>query len=172
MIIQADGFLIRPVRDDELAAILDVYRQCEDFLALTPKPIATMEIVQEDFTLSQQNNGVFCGIYDAAGTMMGIVDVVLNGFEGDSATAFIELLMIGMPYRRTGLGSKVIAAVEAEIARDSSVSTILLAVMVNNPAAIRFWEHLGYVKCAGPLDEADGTTVWRLKKSTRQILNS
>jgi len=166
VIIQIDSFLIRPVRDDEIEAILDVYRQCEDFLALTPKPIASMEIVQEDLALSRQNNGVFCGIYDMAGKMMGIVDVVTKGFEGDRTAAFIELLMIGKPYRDTGLGSKVVEAVEAEIAHDPNVNTILLAVMVNNPVAIHFWERHGYKMSDGPLNEPDGTIVWRFKKPT------
>ncbi len=164
MIIQADTFMIRPVREAEMATILEVYCQCEDFLSLTPKPSASMEMVKDDLALSQQNNGVFCGIYNAAGLMMGIVDVVPKGFEGDLATAFIELLMIAQPYRGTGLGSKVVEAIEAEITRDPTVNTILLAVMVNNPAAIHFWERHRYIKIGEPHDEPDGTTVWRFKK--------
>ncbi len=164
MIIQADTFLIKPVGDDELAAILDVYMQCEDFLALTPKPMASMEIVSEDLALSHHNGGIFCGIYGLAGTMMGIVDVVMKGFEGNPAAAFIELLMIAQPYRKTGLGSKVVKAVESEIMRDPTVKTIVLAVMVNNPVAIHFWERQGYQTFSGPFNEADGTTVWRMHK--------
>jgi len=136
VIINCGVFSIRPVLMDEKSAILNVYRQCEDFLALTPKPNASMEIIDEDMALSHQNNGVFCGIYDSTGHMMGIVDVVLKGFEGDLATAFIELLMIAQPYRSTGLGSKVVKAIEVEIMRDTTINTILLAVMVNNPVAL------------------------------------
>ena len=166
MIVDCGVFIIRPVRLDERAAILNVYRQCEDFLALTPKSTASMEIIDEDLALSQQNGGVFCGIYDSAGQMMGIVDVVMKDFEGSPSTAFIELLMIAQPYRGSGLGAKVVEAVEAEIARDESVKSIVLAVMVNNPIAIRFWERRGYQTFAGPFPEADGTTVWRMHKST------
>ena len=170
MIIQTDAFMIRPVREDEMATILEVYRQCEDFLSLTPKPVASMEVVREDLALSLQNNGIFCGIYDSAGKMMGIVDVVLKGFEGDLATAFIELLMIAQPYRSTGLGSKVVKAIEVEIMRDTTINTILLAVMVNNPVAIHFWERHGYMKFGEPLDEPDGTTVWRFKSQFSRTL--
>lgn len=144
--------------------VLEVYRQCEDFLALTSKPTASMEIVQEDLALSRQNGGVFCGIYDHAGTMKGILDVVLSGFEGEREAAFIELLMIGQPYRQYGLGSAVVQAVEAYIQHDTHVNIILAAVMVNNPAAIRFWERHGYKIIGEPEAEPDGTTVWKLKK--------
>ncbi len=164
MIIQAETFTLRPVREDEMALILEVYRQCEDFLALTPKPIASMEIVKEDLALSRQNGGVFCGIFDTTGIMMGVLDVVFNGFDGDLGSAFIELLMIGKPYRQKGLGAAVVKTVEAEIMRDTRVNAIWAAVMVNNPADIRFWKQQWYTIVGEPEHEPDGTTVWKLKK--------
>ena len=72
--------------------------------------------------------------------------------------------MIGKSYRHNGLGAAVVKAVEMEIKRDKCVTAILAAVMVNNPMAIRFWEHQGYTIFAGPENEPDGTTVWKLKK--------
>jgi len=164
LIIRTDTFIIRPLRDDDLLPVLEVYRQCEDFLARTPKPTASMEIVQEDLALSRQNGGIFCGIYNHTGTMMGILDVVLSGFEGERGSAFIELLMIGQPYRQRGLGSAVVQALETYIQRDTHVNVILAAVMVNNPVAIRFWERHGYKIVGGPEAEPDGTTVWKLSK--------
>lgn len=164
MFVQTDTFTLRPVREDEKPAVLEVYRQCEDFLALTPKPIATMQMVEDDLTISHENGGIFCGIYSSTGVMMGIVDVVLNGFEGDPSVAFIELLMIGKPYRDHGLGSAVVQAIESEIRKDNSVKAILSGVMVNNPDAVRFWQRHEYQIVAGPDFLADGTTVWSLKK--------
>jgi ribosomal protein S18 acetylase RimI-like enzyme len=171
MFIQTDTFTLRPVRDDEKLAVLEVYRQCEDFLALTPKPIATMQMVEDDLAISRESGGVFCGIYNSAGVMMGILDVVLKGFEGDPRAAFIELLMIGKPYRDHGLGSEVVKAVEAEITKDNNIKAILSGVMVNNPDAVRFWQRHGYQIVAGPDLLADGTTVWSLKKTVSVQVN-
>lgn len=167
MFIQTEIFTICPVQADEWESVLTVYRQCEDFLALTPQPHATMQIVDEDRALSERAGGMFCGIYQRDGSMMGIVDVILRGFEGDPSAAFIELIMIAAPFRTKGLGAAVVKAVESEIARDSQVTSILLAVMVNNPQAIRFWEQQGYTRSSGPHAEPDGTTVWRYLKQIR-----
>jgi ribosomal protein S18 acetylase RimI-like enzyme len=167
MFIQGKNFQIRPIRQDEKGAVLTVYQQCEDFLALTPLPIASMEIVEADLALSRENGGIFCGIYNPGGTMMGIVDVVVAGFEGDPGAAFIELIMIGHPYRSGGLGSAVVEAVEAEILCNPAIKAILIGVMVNNPAALRFWERHGYSIMSGPTLEDDGTTVWRLGKDMK-----
>ncbi len=164
MFVQTDTFILRPIREDEKPDVLEVYRHCEDFLALTPKPIASMQMVEDDLSLSRACGGVFCGIYNLVGVMMGIVDVVLKGFEGDPSAAFIELLMIGKPYRDHGLGSAVVKALEAEITRDTTIKSILSGVMVNNPDAVRFWTRHGYQIVAGPDHLADGTTVWKLKK--------
>jgi ribosomal protein S18 acetylase RimI-like enzyme len=54
---------IRRVTDDDLDAVLDVYRECEDFLALGPVPLASMEMVRSDIATSQGEGGLFCGIF-------------------------------------------------------------------------------------------------------------
>ena len=43
MLIQAGPLEIRPVRQQDLQAVLEVYRQCEDFLALGPVAAASMQ---------------------------------------------------------------------------------------------------------------------------------
>lgn len=63
-ILVQDHFLeIHPIAQDNLDAILEVYEQCEDFLALCQCPPASMEMVLEDIELSRAEGGVFCGIY-------------------------------------------------------------------------------------------------------------
>ena len=171
MFVQTDIFTLRPVREDEKQAVLEVYRLCEDFLALTPKPIATMQMVEDDLAISRESGGVFCGIYNSEGVMMGILDVVLKGFGGDPDAAFIELLMIGKPYRDHGLGSAIVKAIETEITKNSAIKAILSGVMVNNPDAVRFWTRHGYQIVAGPDLLADGTTVWSLKKQVSVKVN-
>ncbi|MBN2390886.1 MAG: GNAT family N-acetyltransferase [Anaerolineae bacterium] len=160
-----DRFYIRPITPDELDAILDVYRQCEDFLALGPVPTASMEMVLQDLEISRHESGIFCGIYDAANAkMIGVVDYVPRNFEGDSRLAHLSLLMIAVPFRQQGVGKTVVEAIEAEIGKDPLVTTILSGVQVNNPQAIQFWHKRGYCIISGPTLMPDQTTVFGLRK--------
>lgn len=133
--VRGHAFEIRPIAQGELDAVLEVYRQCEDFLALGPVPTASMEMVLKDIEISQAENGVFCGIYTANGEMAGIIDYVPSNHGGDPQAAFLELLMIAAPFRNQGLGKAVVEAVENEIRKDAKINTILSGVQVNNPQA-------------------------------------
>ncbi|MCX6028632.1 MAG: N-acetyltransferase [Chloroflexi bacterium] len=159
-----DRFSIRPIVAEDFPALLEVYRQCGDFLALGPQPHASAEMIRADLALSSAAGGLFCGIFDPAGAMLGVVDFVPAGHEGHPAHGFIELLMIAQPHRGRGLGAGVIRAVEAEISRAPQVTAILAGVQVNNPAAIRFWDRMGYKIVGGPELFLDGTTAWSLRK--------
>lgn len=97
--------------------------------------------------------------------MLGIIDFVTSGFEGDENVAFLSLLMIGAPYRGAGLGAAVVRAVEAEIRRVGRAKAIRSGVQVNNPGGICFWERMGYQIVSGPEDFPDGTTAYRLWKN-------
>ena len=69
-----DKFLeIRPVTQDNLDAVLEVYQHCEDFLALGPVATASMEMVLKDIEISKNEGGTFCGIYTADGKMNATV---------------------------------------------------------------------------------------------------
>ncbi len=155
---------IRPVTQNDLAAIFAVYRQCEDFLALGPVPTASTEMVLKDLEISQSEGGNFCGIYAADGQMIGVVDYIPCDFEGDPSQAFISLLMIARPFRMQGIGSAVVAAIEEEIKKNEDIRVILSGVQVNNPDAIRFWENREYFIVGGPEEMPDQTTAYRLQK--------
>jgi len=158
-------FYIRPIRPDELDAVFDVYRQCEDFLALGPVPIASMAMVLQDIELSQHEGGVFCGIYDAADDrLIRVVDYVSCDFEGDPHLAHLSLLMIAAPFRQQGVGKAVVEALEREIKKDAQVTAILSGVQVNNPQAVRFWQERGYSIVSGSTLMPDQTTVFELRK--------
>lgn len=158
-------FHIRPITSDELDAVLDVYRQCEDFLALGPVPTASMAMVLQDIELSQHEGGVFCGIYTSDGEMIGVVDYVPRGFEGDPHLAHLSLLMIAAPFRQQGVGKAVVEAIEREIKKDTQVTAILSGVQVNNPQAVQFWQRRGYRIVSGPTLMPDQTTVFKLRKN-------
>jgi ribosomal protein S18 acetylase RimI-like enzyme len=158
------SLVIRPITQDDLGAILDVYRQCEDFLALGPVPVASMEMVLGDIEISHQEEGISCGIFGSDSRMVGVVDFVPSGFEGDPHHAFLSLLMIAAPYRNQGIGETVVALVEDEIRKDPEIIAILAGVQVNNPHAIRFWQRNGYRIVSGPELHTDGTTAYDLRK--------
>lgn len=135
---------IHPIGADELEAVLQVYRQCEDFLALGPVATASMEMVLKDLEISKGYGAVFCGIYTPEGNMIGVIDYAPSGFHGDPQAAYLSLLMIGAPFRNQGIGKAVVEAIEKEIKRDPRVDKILAGVQVNNPQAVRFWTRNGY----------------------------
>ena len=168
MIIQDHSLEIRPIHQDELDTVLEVYRQCEDFLELGPVSTASMEMVRKDIEISQEQGGVFCGIYTADRKMIGIIDYVPNNFEGDPQAAFLSLLMIAAPFRKRRIGAAVVEAVENEIGKDARVTTILSGVQVNNPQAIKFWQRHGYRIVSGPTLFPDQTTAFGLRKDLNQ----
>lgn len=147
-----------------MGALLEVYRRCEDFLALGPAPHASEEMIRGDLAASAAAGGVFCGVFDGTGDMLGVVDFAMYGHGSHRDEAHLSLLMLARPYRGRALGAQVVRAVEAEIWRDARVKTIAAEVQVNNPAAIRFWERQGYRIVGGPEVGPDGTTVYHLCK--------
>ena len=155
---------IHPIAQDDLDAVLEVYRQCEDFLALGPVSAASMEMVLKDLEISQAEHGIFCGIYTATGKMIGIIDYVPSNYRGAPDTAFLELLMIATAFRKQGIGQAVVEAIETEIRKDPKVHSILSGVQVNNPQAVQFWQRNGYRIVSEPKLHADQTIAVDLRK--------
>lgn len=168
MIIQGKDFTIRSVDQTDIDAILEVYRQCEDFLALGPVPHASRQMILDDFKISEEEGGTFCGIF-VEGEMVGVVDFVLNNFDGNPGDAYLLLLMIAKSHRRKRIGQEVVKAVENEILKNSSITSILSGVQTNNEAAIAFWKGMGYKIVGGPQLMPDTTIVFELKKEILRI---
>lgn len=168
MVIRDNSLEIRPITQCDLNAVLNVYRQCEDFLALGPEPTASMEMVLKDVEVSQREGGVFCGIFTADGKMIGVVDYVPRNFEGKPNIAFFSLLMIAVSFRKQGIGKAIVQLIENEIKKDAQITAILSAVQVNNPQALRFWQKNGYCIVDGPEFQPDQTTTYRLQKDCNQ----
>jgi ribosomal protein S18 acetylase RimI-like enzyme len=159
---------IHPITQYDLEAVLHVYQQCEDFLALGPVPTASMEMVLKDIEISKDEGGVFCGIYTTDGKMVGVIDYVPDYYKGEPFTAFLELLMIAAPFRKHGVGKAVVKAFEVEIRKNVRVCKILSGVQVNNPQAVQFWQRNGYRIVSEPELLPDQTTVFRLRKDFDQ----
>jgi ribosomal protein S18 acetylase RimI-like enzyme len=164
MLIRADSFEVRTITPDDMEAVLDVYRQCEDFLELGPKPTASMQMVLEDIEISQRAKGIFCGIFAGEDGMIGVVDFVPSNFEGNPHIAFFSLLMIAPNFRNQGIGTTIVELIENEIRKDAQVTAILSAVQANNPKGLRFWQKNGYRIVGEPELQPDHTTTFRLQK--------
>ena len=165
----SDLISLRIVTQDDKDAILAVYRQCEDFLALGPQPKASMAMVLGDMEMSRQRGALFCGIHDAAGRMVGVADFTPSGYEGKPDVAFISLVMLVPELRGRGAGSEAVRLIERQIRKEPRVATIGSAVQVNNPGAQRFWLRHGYRIIGRPELQPDGTTVFLLRKDCRQV---
>jgi hypothetical protein len=85
---------IRPVGREATDALLGVYRACENFLGLGPQSKADRSMVLRDLDGSRKFGGVFCSIHDRTGGMIGVVDFMPRGFEGQPEVAFVSLLMV------------------------------------------------------------------------------
>ena len=158
-----DQFRLAPVSEDDAEALLALYVACEDFLALGPQPRASLDMVLADLAASRQANGRYEGIF-VGGALVGVVDYVLAGHEGEPGHAYLALLMLAPAWRRRGLGAAVTRYVEA-MAAAGGATHVCLGAQVNNPMAVRFWQRLGYAIYAGPVAFADGTTAWQLRKA-------
>jgi ribosomal protein S18 acetylase RimI-like enzyme len=162
-----DTLEIRPVTQDDLLAVLEVYRQCEDFLALGPVANASMEMVLKDIEISKNEGGIFCGIHTPDGKMIGIIDYVPNNYRGNPHAAFLSLLMIASPYRNKGIGKAVVDAFESKVTKGARVTVVFSGVQVNNPQALRFWQRNGYRVVSEPELYPDQTTAVDLRKDTQ-----
>jgi ribosomal protein S18 acetylase RimI-like enzyme len=155
---------LRTVTPNETEPILWLYRTCEDFLALGPAPKASLAMVQKDLEISFQDDGCFCGIYNTAGQLVGVVDFIPSCLEGKPDNAFFSLIMIAAPCRNKGIGNQTVRLVEKEIRKNAGITEIRSAVQVNNPTTIRFWQRNGYRIISGPELQPDSTTVFHLSK--------
>ena len=172
MEIRGNTVAIRPVSGAESEQVYLVYCGCEDFLALGPEPRASLAMVIDDIEKEQEEDGVFCGIYVSSGEMVGVVAFVPHFFKGVESQAAISLLMITARERSKGFGAEVVRLVEGYISSDPSVQTIASAVQVNNPAAILFWERMGYQIVSGPHRQPDRTVTYELQKTLRRSVNT
>jgi GNAT superfamily N-acetyltransferase len=168
MVAYRSSLELHSITPDDEDSVLDVYRQCEDFLALGPEPKASLDMVLKDIETTRNEGGVFRGIF-SAGRMIGVVSYIPRDFEGKPDVAFLSLLMIAAPYRRHGIGTQIVKRIEKEILRYSHITRILSGVQVNNPDALLFWQKNGYIIVGGPELLPDKTTVFHLCKECKPL---
>jgi ribosomal protein S18 acetylase RimI-like enzyme len=157
-----------PMSEQNVPAVLEVYRQCEDFLSLGPQSAASKEMVIKDIQTCQTNQGVYYAILLAETEMIGVLAVVPREVDNTVVEAYIELLMITPRHRRKKIGRHVLKVIEANIKNKTGVFLVSTSVQTNNPDAIRFWQNNGYVISEGPERQPDSTTVYHMRKDLGQ----
>ncbi len=163
MILKGNNITIQKVDRKDIDSIYNIYKNCEDFLSLGPVPIASKQMILDDFKISEDEGGIYCGIF-FQGKMIGIIDFVLSGFEGNPCNSYLSLLIISANYRKQGIGKEAVKLVEAEILKNNIIKSILAGVQTNNKHAITFWENMGYKIVSGPQVMSDTTVTFKLQK--------
>ena len=160
-LFQTDDLKVTTVGDNETSALVEVYKQCEDFLALGPISKASVAIVQKDREDSLAQGGQYCAIRDRHGVLVGVIDFAV---KGRTNSCFLELLMIAAPYRNRGYGRTVVASLERYLKRTHGIHRMDAAVQTNNPKGIRFWRSQGYDVSSEPRAQPDGTVTYEMIK--------
>jgi RimJ/RimL family protein N-acetyltransferase len=174
MMEQLPAYSLRlvPLYQKDAGTVLEVYRQCQDFLALVPRPEASLEMVQKDILTCDQQNGVFYGIFLLEGPLIGVISVVPRETNYQVESVCIELLLISFSYRQKGIGQQVLRLIETNARNKIGVSRFSTSVQVNNPGVVRFWQKCGYKINSGPEIQLDSPTVYQMQKDTTAQISS
>jgi ribosomal protein S18 acetylase RimI-like enzyme len=122
---------IRPFRDDDRAAVVDLWRVCfpDDPPHNDPDTVIERKrLVQPDLFL--------VGVVDGK-----IVCTVIGGYDG--YRGWVYHLATAPAHRRKGFGRKMMNEVEVRLA-ESGCPKLNLQVRATNDAVVAFYEALGY----------------------------
>ena len=158
---------LSPLTEADIEAVFEIYRQCQEFLALGPQPEASREMVLRAVQDSDSKHGVYYGIYLLSSDMVGVLDMLPLEIENQVDSVNLNLLMITPQYRRQGIGTQVLRVIESEVYKKTGISQFTTSVQVNNPDARRFWEKNGYSAFSEPELQPDSTKVVHLKKALK-----
>lgn len=98
VIAAGSTFVIERVGPADADLLLPIYRRCEDFLALGSVSRASLAMVEADLRYSREHGGVY-GVIIAAGELIGVIDYVPAGHDGDPTRAALDLLMLAVSHR-------------------------------------------------------------------------
>ena len=157
-------FSLVPIEKLGPAALIPLYQACADFIRLATDLPINRAMVQADLDYSVHSRGIFQAIQVSTGEIIGVVDSIPFGFQGNPKIGFINLLMISPLWRRKGLGAAVLQEVERSIWIHPGVDSIQLAVQINNPEGDQFWLKQGYRRISEPALQPDGTTTCTYQK--------
>lgn len=159
---------LRPLEDDDLDAVVSLYRATPNYVATTgfgQKPISKLQL-QSEFIEAQQTDGrsLFAIERLRDRTLVGIADVQLEATMSDTAT--IALLLIGGAYQQHGFGSEAADLLERALFAEPEVEFIMAGVAEASVLGQRFWQGRGY-QFSGTTThdpESSRTTLWLAKR--------
>jgi RimJ/RimL family protein N-acetyltransferase len=163
---------LTPLCESDSEKVMEVYRQCRDFLALGPQTEPSLEMVVRDIRSCEEQYGVFYGIFLVPGELIGVISVVPRETNNQVESVYIELMMIIPAYRQKGVGRQVLKLIESTVKQKIGISRFLTSVQLNNSGAIRFWQTSGYQIMDCPELQPDATTVYHFKKEDPPLLKS
>ncbi len=163
MELETERLIIRSLTEE--TAILVVYEQCADYLALqTPEP-PSGAMVRSDVATTAMNDGIFAGIFRRdSNELSGAISFVPNNFHGQRDYAFVLNLMIGSAHRRQGYGTEAYQAVEKFIWLDPDVKRIGTLLLPQHEPSYAFAEKLGFERAGGPFKNKRGYGLWAFSK--------
>lgn len=134
---------IRPVAEEEIPAVLAMFRRNRDYFDLDGKQPTAQSIREDMAALPPRAKPE--GKHYLALWREGQVEAVLDLVEGfpRERTVWIGLLLVDAQKRRQGIGGAIAAAV-AQAATLAGMDTVRLACLQNNPVGHAFWEASGF----------------------------
>ncbi|HEX8153993.1 MAG TPA: GNAT family N-acetyltransferase [Thermoanaerobaculia bacterium] len=140
--------MIRPLREDDLAAYVDLRRR-----SLLEAPLAFAASPDDDFAatadalrsqLASPDRWLLLGAFDGQ-SLVGAVGVIRNTRRKSAHKAFVWGMYVIPSHRRHGLGSRLLdAAIDA--ARTMGAEWLQLGVSTAMDAARRLYERKGFVQ--------------------------
>lgn len=121
---------IRAFRHEDEAGLIDLWRRCN---LIVPWNNPKLDIRRK---LEVNPELFLVGLMDGK-----IVATVMGGYEG--RRGWVNYLGVSPEYRRSGLGRKIMAAVEEKI-RAMGCPKINLQIRTSNIEAVKFYESIGY----------------------------
>jgi ribosomal protein S18 acetylase RimI-like enzyme len=121
---------IRPYRDDDLGAVIALWRDCDLTRPWNPP--------ERDIAFCRGSGHGAIFIAEAAEKLIG---TVMTGHDGHRG--WIYYLAVDPACRRAGLGARLVAHAEAWLG-DRGVPKVMLLIRETNTAVRGFYEGLGY----------------------------
>lgn len=143
--LQVSGYRTRRLDLGDEGLLQRLYERCADYFLLVegqpPAPSAGRDgflDVPEGKTV--QDKDMF-GLFEAGGDLVGLLEGIRH--YPDERTWWLGLLLLAPEERGAGLGDMFYAAFE-RWARVQGVQQVMLAVVEENEAGLRFWTRLGF----------------------------
>jgi ribosomal protein S18 acetylase RimI-like enzyme len=143
--IDLPGCTVRPLQEADLPALQVLFEQCADYVRLLKGEEVPPTEAEDSFRSGPPGRSLedklLYGLFDARGALVAMLDAFAR--HPDSATWWIGLLILAPAMRGQGIGRKLVESF-AEAVASQGGTLIMLGVVEENSAALRFWQALGF----------------------------